>query len=603
MAFLLIVFSLGLAAQVKYSVATVYPKVTPDWAKSYKKMADYFSPEYQKVADYLEGKAKGGFGSGFVVLDSTGKKIVITNQHVVSDAAIVDLEFAIGEEKTVKITDCPIILKDDTIDLAIIDLPDQSAVSAVPLSLEPNAPEDGSDVWSAGYPGLGSKPVWQLGKGVITNRHLILEEVGLKEYSDYIQHSATIDPGNSGGPLLYGPINKVESLKVVGMNTLYFGDRQNTFFALSAKRIKEAVDKLPSYRKAAEADISLVEAKAREFVTSLTAEKWDRYQAESFVSYDLAFRQGWTSFLSTVRDKSTAEDWTMRFFNGITPNVLRESLYNRMYKSFHDKAENLAFVSIEPVEKKADSDPVVFKVKFSRKAKEYTSYWVCELGNWHLTSINFQELENKAYAQKADGTVAATADQKASGTGNSRTARAAKTENPDDWGINSGLAIAGGLTEIPLIAGWTPSYNLEVSYIFGLGRVIALDVGLGLNNTSGLVNSGVQLQETRLGISGSLKVGYAIGADKSFYVYPYATIIPTLYLFNLNGLTPPGGSSSSSSSSSASASPLLIGGSAGIGVEFGFDGFAVGLQGLASGVIDNSRLRLNAIPIRVYVVF
>lgn len=62
--------------------------------------------------------------------------------------------------------------------------------------------EDGTEVWSAGFPGLGGKPMWQLGKGTITNASAKIKELIAPNISTIIQHSAEVDAGNSGGPLL-----------------------------------------------------------------------------------------------------------------------------------------------------------------------------------------------------------------------------------------------------------------------------------------------------------------------------------------------------------------------------------------------------------------
>ena len=90
-----------------------------------------------------------------------------------------------------------VVYSDEDVDFAVISVPAGFSRKGLPFAA--NTVEDGEDVWSAGFPGLDGKPMWQLGKGNVTNSMARLDELLDSKISTLIQHSAQIDGGNSGG--------------------------------------------------------------------------------------------------------------------------------------------------------------------------------------------------------------------------------------------------------------------------------------------------------------------------------------------------------------------------------------------------------------------
>ena len=125
-------------------------------------------------------------------------------------------------------------------DLAIAEVNDKRVKSF--LNFAAKLPSDGADVWSAGYPGLGGKPLWQLGKGTVTNSKARLSNIVDPKKSFFIQHSAPIDSGNSGGPLLIKSPNSPEEYEVIGINSAKAVFRQSTNFAIPATSIKNFIN-------------------------------------------------------------------------------------------------------------------------------------------------------------------------------------------------------------------------------------------------------------------------------------------------------------------------------------------------------------------------
>ena len=139
-----------------------------------------------------------GLGSGFII-DSKG--IVVTNNHVIQGAE--DIVVSVNGAKEYK---AKVIGKDPYMDLAVLQI--ESDEKFIPVSFgDSNKARIGDWVIAIGNPyGFGGTVT----TGIISSRN---RDIGLTRYDDFIQTDASINVGNSGGPLfdLDG--------KVVGINT------------------------------------------------------------------------------------------------------------------------------------------------------------------------------------------------------------------------------------------------------------------------------------------------------------------------------------------------------------------------------------------------
>lgn len=178
--------------------------------------------------------AKGGFGSG-VVIEKDGELYVLTNSHVVGIGKTVKLVFEKGFE-TSDYRKISVVYQDDKADIAVLKLPDYGG-KLTALTFSENALNDGDEVWSAGFPGLSGNPSWQIGQGIVSN---VCLRVPNNDYT-YIQHTAQVDRGSSGGPLL---VKTVDGYEVVGMNTMKVFDRESVNLAIPVATIRQALDKM-----------------------------------------------------------------------------------------------------------------------------------------------------------------------------------------------------------------------------------------------------------------------------------------------------------------------------------------------------------------------
>jgi serine protease Do len=141
-------------------------------------------------------------GSGFIIDE---KGIVVTNNHVIQDAE--DIIVRVNGDKEFK---AKVIGADPLSDIAILQL--DTKENFVPVKFgDSDKARIGDWVIAIGNPfGLGGTVT----SGIISARN---RSIGLSRYEDYIQTDASINSGNSGGPLF--DMNG----DVIGINTAILG--------------------------------------------------------------------------------------------------------------------------------------------------------------------------------------------------------------------------------------------------------------------------------------------------------------------------------------------------------------------------------------------
>ena len=156
-----------------------------------------FEDMFKEFNQPRERKAT-GLGSGFII-DSKG--IVVTNNHVIQGAE--DIVVSVNGSKEYK---AKVIGKDPYMDLAVLQI--ESDEKFIPVSFgDSDKARVGDWVIAIGNPyGFGGTVT----TGIISSRN---RDIGLTRYDDFIQTDASINVGNSGGPLF--DLNG----KVVGINT------------------------------------------------------------------------------------------------------------------------------------------------------------------------------------------------------------------------------------------------------------------------------------------------------------------------------------------------------------------------------------------------
>jgi serine protease Do len=164
-------------------------------------------------------------GSGFIIDE---KGIVITNNHVIQDSEDIVVRVNGNEEYKAKI-----IGADPLSDIAVLQIDSKEKFKPVQFGDSDKA-RIGDWVIAIGNPlGLGGTVT----SGIISARN---RTIGLSRYEDYIQTDASINSGNSGGPLFDMEGN------VIGINTAILGQSGSIGigFSIPSNSAKKVIDQL-----------------------------------------------------------------------------------------------------------------------------------------------------------------------------------------------------------------------------------------------------------------------------------------------------------------------------------------------------------------------
>lgn len=171
-----------------------------------------------------------GSGSAFVA-EFSGKKYLITNYHVISSG-----DFYI-EADGKKYENARVLRVNVRGDIAIASFPGIDELT--PVALDAYDPERGEKVYAMGFPGVpGNRDVsLTITDGLVSNNSLMLPDEG-QFRRRFIQISAAVNSGNSGGPVFNG------EGKLIGMATGYFQEKQAMNLAIPTADIIREVQRI-----------------------------------------------------------------------------------------------------------------------------------------------------------------------------------------------------------------------------------------------------------------------------------------------------------------------------------------------------------------------
>jgi len=180
---------------------------------------DFGTPQKRKAS---------ALGSGFIIDE---KGIVVTNNHVIQGAE--DIFVRVNGNQEYEAT---IIGADPLSDIAVLQIKSNDKFISVKFG-DSNKARIGDWVIAIGNPfGLGGTVT----SGIISARN---RNIGMSRYEDFIQTDASINVGNSGGPLFNMDGD------VIGINTAILGQSGSIGigFAIPSNNAKKVVDQLIKY--------------------------------------------------------------------------------------------------------------------------------------------------------------------------------------------------------------------------------------------------------------------------------------------------------------------------------------------------------------------
>ena len=170
-------------------------------------------------------------GSGFVI-DETG--YIVTNNHVIGEADQIEVVFQ--DETKLK---AELVGKDPKVDIALLKVKSKKKLKALKWG-DSSQSKVGDWVLAIGNPfGLGGTVT----AGIISAKS---RDIRMGQYDSFIQTDASINKGNSGGPMF-----NMEG-KVIGINSAIFspsGGSVGIGFAIPSAMARDVIDQLKKFGK------------------------------------------------------------------------------------------------------------------------------------------------------------------------------------------------------------------------------------------------------------------------------------------------------------------------------------------------------------------
>jgi len=349
----------------------------------------------------------GAFGSGFLYTDARGNFYVLTNNHVVAQAHTLSITFERADGTTRKIENLRIIATDEDEDLAILSIPagGERPFPARGLTILTTSVEEGINVFAAGFPGLGRTPVWQFSSGMVSNAVARFPKSSDDDtmMGPFIQHTAQIDAGNSGGPLLVAQQNAPSGFAVTGINTLTGVNRQSANYAVPGSKIQAFINNALNPRP--ETFRAALDERLAKFMEGLSESK--------------AVYPHISEFLSAVCIGENAEWATEEMFRRANTSVRRTFI--RRFEQDVVGAMGLAVAwsiennirsgtsAIRASIKEVQGSDEEYTVIFTINNKDVSSVWIREYGNWRIKNFGTAATGDTRRVERRDTQRTATA--------------------------------------------------------------------------------------------------------------------------------------------------------------------------------------------------
>lgn len=190
---------------------------------------DFFKDFFDRNGPQQRSRRATSLGSGFIISEDG---YIVTNNHVIQDAD--EITVILSDDKRLK---AELVGRDPKTDLAVLKVESDDPLPAVKFG-DSDASRVGDWVVAIGNPfGLGGTVT----AGIISARG---RDINSGPYDDYLQTDASINRGNSGGPMfnLAG--------EVIGVNTAIYspsGGSVGIGFAIPSATVEPVINQLRKY--------------------------------------------------------------------------------------------------------------------------------------------------------------------------------------------------------------------------------------------------------------------------------------------------------------------------------------------------------------------
>jgi serine protease Do len=193
---------------------------------------EYFGDFFQNRGRSVPDRMVSSLGSGFIIDGKNG--IIVTNNHVIDGAEEIQVNLHDGSKLT-----ATLIGKDSKTDIALLKVEPETELKAVKFGSSAGI-RVGDWVMAIGNPfGLGGSVT----VGIISAK---ARNINSGPYDDYLQTDASINKGNSGGPLF-----NMDG-EVIGVNTAIISPTGGSIgigFSVPADTVVPVVDQLREFQE------------------------------------------------------------------------------------------------------------------------------------------------------------------------------------------------------------------------------------------------------------------------------------------------------------------------------------------------------------------
>jgi serine protease Do len=379
-----VTFCFGQASALRDYVGLISIHYHPDVVAYMGKFKERFEKKgYANSAKAIDNYLKGLSGTGFVYVASDGICYVLTNEHVIAQSESLSITFEKLDGSKVIYDRLKVLYADEEKDLAILVFDAGVKPFTRGLTFNAKTVDEGADVYAAGFPGLGNTVIWQFSRGNVSNSSVRLPKNidGDETIGPYIQHTAQIDPGNSGGPLLVAAQGVLTGYAVVGINTLSARGRQAANYAIPADQVRAFIDTALSKKSVNEKE--LIAKRVDDFVKGLKANRAVYGHISKFLSNSCTASNGEYA-ISELLDKASQSVLADidRIFSNDPVDGMNAAVAWNIESSMRSKsgAIKISLDSINP------NDKGGFEVVFNVNDKNVKSEWVKEYGVYRMNS-------------------------------------------------------------------------------------------------------------------------------------------------------------------------------------------------------------------------
>ncbi|MDR2072830.1 MAG: serine protease [Spirochaetaceae bacterium] len=350
-------------------------------------------PDAVKAIDLF---LKGSTGSGFVI-NAGGAFYILTNYHVIAQAYRLSITFERQDGYKRVFENLKIIAADEETDLALLafatgDRPVSGALQFLSRPLE-----EGEDVYSAGFPSLGAMPLWQFGRGMVSNAAARFPKSLLDEtlMGPFVQHTAQVDPGNSGGPLLVPQRNVPGGYLVAGVNTLSALWRQAANYAIPVDTTRQFINS--AFDAKSDAWRAALDKRLGEFTEGLGANKAVYPHIADFLS-SACVGENAEYAISELFEKGNRTT-QQSFIEKCEDSVVGAMGYAVAW-TIENSIRNQGSIKAEIKEVTGSGEE--YTVLFTMNNKDFSSTWIREFGNWRLRTFGEVAAGNKELLTKKE---------------------------------------------------------------------------------------------------------------------------------------------------------------------------------------------------------